>query len=65
MASAKMDLISGCIHRGIKPRMWEVTNQLFSVVLCPFLRNGFSSDTPAQVVSDPEQRRGKVIVLPV
>ena len=63
MASTKVDLMSGCISRGLKPRMWEVANQLFSVALCSFLRNGFSTDTPPQVVSDPEQRRYRVTVL--
>lgn len=29
VTSTKVDLMSGCISRGIKPRMWEVTNQLF------------------------------------
>lgn len=65
VSSTKVDLMSGCISRGIKPRTWEVTNQLFYVALCPFLRKGFGTDAPAQVVLHPEQRRCRLIVLPV
>ena len=28
VTSTKVDLISGCISRGINPRIWEVTNHL-------------------------------------
>lgn len=64
VTSTKVDLLSGCISRGLKPRMWEVANQLFWVVLCPCLRNDFGTDAPAQVVLDQEQRRCRVTVLP-
>lgn len=64
VASTKVDLMSGCISRSMTPRVWEVTSQLFSVAVCSFLRNGFGTGAPAQVVLDSEQRRYRVTVLP-
>lgn len=55
MITTKVGLMSGCISRGVKPKKWEENNQLFSLGLCPFLRNDFSPDAPGQVVSDPKQ----------
>ena len=63
MTITKVDIKCGCISKGIKPKIWEETNPLFYVALCPFLRNSFSIDTPAQVILDPEQRRCSITVL--